>query len=92
MGVSPLRALTHASIISFNFIFIVEMGVSPLRALTLRKVLSTQLAESCRNRSKPEIPKRKKEHQIYPGERSPDMLMLDLFFSPFKMVRICQEK
>jgi hypothetical protein len=43
-----------------------------------------------RNGSKPEILKRKK-HQIYPGERSPDMLMLDLFFSPFKMVRICQE-
>ena len=35
--------------------------------------------------------RKEKKHQIYPGERSPDMLMLDLFFSPFKMVRICQE-
>lgn len=35
--------------------------------------------------------RKEKKHQIYPGERSPDMLMLDLFFSPFKMVRIRQE-
>ena len=35
--------------------------------------------------------RKEKESIRYPREESPDMLMLDLFFSPFKMVRICQE-
>ena len=44
-----------------------------------------------RNESKPEIPKRKREHQIYPREESPDMLMLDLFLAHLKTMRSCQK-
>ena len=35
--------------------------------------------------------RKEKKHQIYPGERSPDMLMLDLFLAHLKTMRSCQK-
>ena len=57
-----------------------------------RKAVKSRVPRSYRrNESMPEIPKRKREHQIYPREESPDMLMLDLFLAHLKTMRSCQK-
>lgn len=57
-----------------------------------RKAVKSRVPRSYRrNESKLEIPKRKREHQIYPREESPDMLMLDLFLTHLKTMRSCQK-